>query len=106
LTDKSLAEGIKLAATKMNPPLDPNHYSTSSFKRGGISWMIMADIPQSVVNAASGHSEKGTSNKNYQSRRILPNAAAIIDNTKFSHLEATLSSAFRSKGKAPFGKKH
>ena len=82
---KSLADAIKITATKMTPPLDPNHYSTSSFKRGGISWMIMADIPQSVVNAASGHSDKGASH-----------SSSLLDYGMVAHISKSSPSSYAS----------
>jgi len=94
LTSKMLANAIKTAASLSSPPLNPNNYSTSSFKKAGISWMMSEGIPQSTVNSVSGHSQKGLSSLHYQAPRILPNAFSEIANIKDADFDSNLQNAF------------
>ena len=103
LTSKQLATAIKTSASTLG--LNPDHYSTSSFKRAGISLMIMAGVDQSVVNAASGHSQKGNSNVKYQALHELPSGASEYEKAKFGEYESNLNTASYMGGGTPANSK-
>ncbi len=67
--------------------------------------MVMADIPQSIINSASGHSQKSLSNQLYHALHTLPNAPAVVAETTFGDYESDLNNTLHDGGGAPTGGK-